>query len=285
MSIDDIGRSKPRAFLGTAGRWNTIAANLLRRGFMRVMLEKLGRRIRPGRGNKDENVAAWLQKHASSYEEYLEEFDTSHKRDFEHFKNRFTSHADRVLSNVPFDLGGAGLSKLLFLLVRKRKPRVVVETGVAAGHSSAAILEALELNGEGELFSSDFPYFRVEKPEQYVGIVVEPERRQRWALHIEGDSQNLPRIVTDIKDRGLNGIDLFHYDSDKTYAGRRWATKFVQRNLNPDSVFLMDDISDNEFFLTLVTRCELPYRVFLEKGKRVGLIEGSALRSADLNKV
>ncbi len=47
---------------------------------------------------------------------------------------------------------------LLYVLVRLLKPDTVVETGVASGHSSAAILQALEDNGnKGKLFSIDLP--------------------------------------------------------------------------------------------------------------------------------
>ena len=55
-------------------------------------------------------------------------------------------------------LGGGGNFILLYFLTRKFN-KVVVETGVAAGWSSLAILGAFEKNGEGKLYSSDFPYF------------------------------------------------------------------------------------------------------------------------------
>jgi hypothetical protein len=43
-------------------------------------------------------------------------------------------------------------------------------------------------------------------------------------------------------------IELFHYDSDKTYAGRRYAMRTVATQLAPDACVLMDDIQDNLFF-------------------------------------
>jgi hypothetical protein len=41
--------------------------------------------------------------------------------------------------------------------VRSLKPRVIVETGVASGLSSAHILRALAANGTGTLHSIDLP--------------------------------------------------------------------------------------------------------------------------------
>jgi hypothetical protein len=45
----------------------------------------------------------------------------------------------------------------LYALIRKRRPGVLVETGVCNGVSSAVMLEALERNGEGRLHSIDLP--------------------------------------------------------------------------------------------------------------------------------
>ena len=54
---------------------------------------------------------------------------------------------------------------ILYLLVRKYRPSLVVETGVAQGVSSRFILEALKDNGEGKLISIDLPNYN---PEGYV---------------------------------------------------------------------------------------------------------------------
>ena len=80
------------------------------------------------------------------------------------------------------------------------------QTGVAAGWSSYAILESLKKNGQGQLYSSDFPYYRLEKPEQYIGILAKNEANiSNWYLDIEGDDKALPEILKRI---GENNIDL-----------------------------------------------------------------------------
>ena len=83
--------------------------------------------------------------------------------------------ANNKLSKLSVSLGGGGNFILLYFLTRKFKPKVVVETGVAAGWSSLAILRAFEKNGEGKLYSSDFPYFRLKNPEQYIGYLAKNE--------------------------------------------------------------------------------------------------------------
>ncbi len=87
-----------------------------------------------------------------------------------------------------------------------------MKPGVAAGWSSCAILEALEVNGsDGRLFSSDFPYIRQRDSAAEIGTLVPAKFRERWRLAVDGDRVNLPRFLDEIKT-----IDLFHYDSDKS---------------------------------------------------------------------
>ena len=53
------------------------------------------------------------------------------------------------LGTVP--MGGPGDFRLVDFLTRHLRPTVVLETGVAAGSTSAAILTAIERNGAGTL--------------------------------------------------------------------------------------------------------------------------------------
>ena len=57
--------------------------------------------------------------------------------------------AKEKLSKLGVSLGGGGNYILLYFLVRKLKPNIVVETGVAAGWSSLAILTAFTKNKKG----------------------------------------------------------------------------------------------------------------------------------------
>ena len=57
--------------------------------------------------------------------------------------------AKNELSKLNVTLGGGGSFGLLYFLIRKIKPMNVVETGVAAGWSSLAILRALKKNDKG----------------------------------------------------------------------------------------------------------------------------------------
>lgn len=160
------------------------------------------------------------------------------------FAEALEERARALLPAVPFDMGGGGDHRFLFWLTRFLRPRVAVETGVAAGWSSAAILEALHRNRRGHLFSSDFPYFRVKDPERFIGILVRPELRERWTLLTRGDRKALPDIL-----RRGGPIDLFHYDSDKRPSGRAFAMNSVLPRLSPGGVAIMDDILNDDWFM------------------------------------
>jgi hypothetical protein len=121
------------------------------------------------------------------------------------------------LAHDGIDLGGGGSIDLIYFICRIIKPAYVIETGVAAGWSSYAILEALSKNEKGHLDSSDLPYFRIEDPEKYIGILVPDELRnvKNWRLETKGDSENLNIFLAEHKK-----FSVVHYDSDKRKSSR-----------------------------------------------------------------
>lgn len=177
-------------------------------------------------------------------------------------------HAAGCLLDLGLDLGGGGHHPLLTFLVRWRRPARVLETGVAAGFSSRAILLALRANGAGELRSSDFPYFRLDDPERYVGFLVEPELRQGWRVEVDGDRTNLPRLLAD-----WPTLNLLHYDSDKSTSGRRFAERLVLPRIAPGGFAVFDDIQDDLSFRRLTQRLDWPWWVFPFEGKHVGVLQ------------
>jgi predicted O-methyltransferase YrrM len=171
------------------------------------------------------------------------------------------------LENLGIDLGGGGSYELLYFLVRKREPAQVLESGVAAGWSTRAILSAMEANGRGELYSSDFPYFRIANPEKYIGILVPEELRgSQWHLFTKGDRANLKRILSH---RPIFGV--VHYDSDKRRKGRSYFLRETAPYLKGDAVVIMDDINDDMFFAEEMAT-DGRHVVFEYNGKFIGLI-------------
>ena len=176
------------------------------------------------------------------------------------------TQAEDLAQRATVQMGGAGDLSLIHAAVRLSGARRAVETGVAYGWSSLAILAALDENGEGLLVSVDMPYPKMGN-EPFVGIVVPRQLRTRWTLIRLPDRNGLKRAIA----RFDGGIDFAHYDSDKSYYGRSFAYPQIWRALVPGGVFMSDDIQDNMRFAEFVAEQNVPFAVTECAGKYVGI--------------
>ena len=245
-----------------------IARNSLKRKNITVMFNKLFLRVKEYSLKKDQkNVYNWCYTNAESYEKFARSLDEELWTETQKICEKIQSDAEEKLAKLNLDLGGGGNYPVLYFLIRHLSAKTVVETGVAAGWSSQAILTALKKNkARGQLYSSDFPYFRYDNPEKLVGYVVDEDLKDNWHLFINGDQNNLPEIS-----EKTETIDLFHYDSDKSYSGRKYALKALGNQLKENSVVIFDDIQDNFHFRDYVEDNKLKYKVFEFEGKYIGL--------------
>ena len=132
--------------------------------------------------------------------------------------------------------GDRSLGELVYALVRKLRPAVVVETGVAQGVTSAYILAGLQDNGLGDLHSIDMP-MRDMINQQLVGAAVPQELRGRWSYHWGPAKRLLPPILAEAG----SGLSLFVHDSDHSYANMRWELETAWRSLAPGGWMVADD--------------------------------------------
>jgi predicted O-methyltransferase YrrM len=219
-----------------------------------------------------EEDLSWLQSNVTDFSLIASQRSPDLWNETEEFYNHFKPIAEKITSDaerqVGYHLGGGGYYPFLYFITRSLKPECVVETGVATGYSSQAFLKAMSINGKGRLFSSDFQMFRLTDPEKYIGIVVDDDLRSDWNLFLEGDEVNLPLILESAK-----RVDIFHYDSDKSYKGRAWATSLLEPRMNEHSFLVMDDIQDNSFFHDYVAeKDKAEWMVFAFENKYVGLV-------------
>ena len=164
-------------------------------------------------------------------------------------------------------MGGAGHIHLLYDCVRLLKAKKIIETGVAYGWSSLAILKALSETNNGKLYSVDMPY-PFKNNEKYVGIVVPKYLKKNWILIREPDR---PGIIKALNKIG-NQLDLCHYDSDKSWWGRHYAYPILWKSLRSGGLFISDDVQDNLYFSKYVKNKSLKFAVVEFEGKFVGLI-------------
>ena len=168
----------------------------------------------------------------------------------------------------------------LYIVVRATRPRVVVETGVLYGASSAHILAALARNGEGELYSIDLPQQPGEPPH---GFLVPDELGGRWNLVVGDSRRELPALL----DR-LSVINLFHHDSLHTFEHMTWEFLTVLSYLTPHGVLSSHDVriahSVREIFRrnAFQSFCErqgLPWETFHNSGLAIANVEPATAKS------
>lgn len=148
-------------------------------------------------------------------------------------------------------------AQYLYWVVRRLKPKVIVQTGVSNGLSSAFIMLALAKNGlDGKLYTVDIPaifdpsdpawtrrgvVYGVAIPEgRSSGWLVPDIYRDRFDAAVGDAKELLPKLI----DR-LDHVDLFFHDSDHSYAHMMFENEQAMRKLAPGGVILADDVSWN----------------------------------------
>jgi predicted O-methyltransferase YrrM len=150
--------------------------------------------------------------------------------------------AESIAIECPVEMGGPGNLDLLYWSAEYLMASRVIETSVAFGWSSLAILLSLKNRRDSKLISTDMPYPN-RNNEPYIGCVVPAEIKSNWRILKYADRQALPRAL-----KILDTIDMCHYDSDKSYDGRMWAYPILWEALRPGGFFISDDINDNVAF-------------------------------------
>jgi hypothetical protein len=144
----------------------------------------------------------------------------------------------------------------LYALCRYLRPRVVVETGVGLGTSSLFILQALEDNGEGTLYSIDKPYAEYQSDAGIVinesaycanddrpGMLVPTELHDRWRLLLGTSHKLLPALC-----EHLCRLDFFFHDSEHTYRNMLQEYTLVWPHLQTRGVLASHDVEWNTAF-------------------------------------
>lgn len=162
------------------------------------------------------------------------------RHEFEKFRSELISnrelweHINHTLSVYTVYGPNLHTSAEIYILCRMWQPELVVETGVASGVSSALILQAMEDNGKGKLFSIDIGkrWF-----DQDIGWLVPDRLRHRWTLKIGASQQLLDPLLKE-----LEQIDVFYHDSLHTYENMIFEYQAAWNYLREKGLLLSHDI-------------------------------------------
>ncbi|MGD0329205.1 MAG: class I SAM-dependent methyltransferase [Nitrososphaeria archaeon] len=169
----------------------------------------------------------------------------------------FLRHIDSCIKQLKGTGGPISFESglLLYVLIRRLDPKIVVETGVANGISSAFILKALNANANGGLYSIDLHYREgvIVPLGKSLGWVIPEELRPRWTLMLGESTRILPKMLD-----GLQSIDIFIHDSRHTYKNMINEYNIVWPYLKDGGILLSDDVIDNNAFLEFADKVKLP---------------------------
>jgi hypothetical protein len=177
------------------------------------------------------------------------------ERFFDHLKKRGFGDLQR------------GQLLILYLIVKKYKPDIVVETGVKFGASSAFMLCAMHENSKGHLYSIDLPPYdasaeivrddsgmpsyiledgqRINVNEEYeIGYLVPEYLKERWTLIIGDAKKQLPILL-----KKLNKISIFFHDSLHTYEQMMFEFENSWQYITKGGILISHDVLLNEAFL------------------------------------
>lgn len=166
----------------------------------------------------------------------------------------------------------AALTAFLYGAVRTFRPAIVVETGVARGVSTRHILEALDANEAGELWSVDLP------PEQHDARFAEEtwasavDSRARWNVVLGYSRAVLPRVL-----RKLGRIDMFVHDSQHSQPNMLAEFRLAWRHLRPNGLLVSDDIHLNAAW-EIFHRSSSAETIIVDPAHKAGLF-GIAVKS------
>jgi hypothetical protein len=172
--------------------------------------------------------------------------------------------------------GDPSLAQAAWSVAIHMRPAVMVETGVARGMTSAAILSALRVNNAGRLYSIDLPPLTRGWAQQS-GVAVDPELRYRWTYIRGSTHRRLPPLLSQ-----LGPIDVFIHDSLHTARTMTFEFRCAWEALRVGGVMISDDIDDSLAFETFVaaqpvTAGPVIGRETSKAGSRFGILrKGSA---------
>jgi predicted O-methyltransferase YrrM len=180
----------------------------------------------------------------------------------EHLLDAGREHQRRVSGGANgYSLGAIGYAEgaYLYAVVRELRPRVMVETGVANGFSTAFLLQALYANGDGHLHSIDLPrevgreyepgaFYEGEgragiPPGSEPGWLIPDALRERWALILGRTQDELPPLL-----ERLGTIDFFMHDSEHSFDCMWFEFNAAWPRLAENGVLVADDVNANEAF-------------------------------------
>ena len=232
--------------------------NLLRAVILRVNYLRFG--------NAHGVSANWLSKHLDNIFTTVTEFSQTSSENLGITRHQIQNGEDIFSETVEAhsrDLFGdsynceSGLASLLYSYILAKKPKIIVETGVANGITTNVIMRALEQTG-GQLHSFDID---PRCASVYTG-------QGKWNFHLLASpyQRDLRSQVSQISE-----IDLWIHDSNHGFTWQEFEYNLAFLRLTKSGVLVSDDIDATPAF-GLLTSKQFSYSAgIFDKRKFIGI--------------
>ena len=117
-----------------------------------------------------------------------------------------------------------------------------------------------------ELTSIDLSY-PTKSSHKYVGMALPSNLKKKFKLFIGIDHDYIKNF-----EKENFFFDFIHYDSDKSYEGRKKNYELIWKILNKNGCFISDDISDNNAFFEFINSKKINCYILKSNKKYVGVV-------------
>ena len=213
---------------------------------------------------KNEFINSWCDRKKITEENFYKKIGIKKWKNFFLENKTFYNSAINKQKKIGFKMGGMAHLNLIYNLTIYLKPKNILETGVAFGWSTLVFV--LSKKNFSKLTSLDLDYPSMSS-HKFVGMALPSNLRTKFKL-LKGVDY---KFLKNFKDK-KKYFDFIHYDSDKSYDGRKKNYNLIWKILEKKGCFISDDISDNSAFYEFINSIKVKYYIIKLEKKFVGIL-------------
>ena len=213
---------------------------------------------------KNEIVQNWCNKNKISEKKFYLKIGLKKVGNFFEEKKSYYNSARLKEKKLDYKMGGMAHLNLIYNLIKHYKSQKILETGVAFGWSTLVFI--LAKKNHSTLTSVDLSY-PTKSSYKFVGRALPSNFKKKFIL-LRGIDYYFLKFFNNQK----KYFDFIHYDSDKSYLGRKKNYELIWKILKKKGCFVSDDISDNPAFYEFVKFNKLNYYILSSNSKFIGVV-------------
>ena len=209
-------------------------------------------------------VKQWCEKKKILEINFYKKIGLYYPKNFFKEKKSYFMSAKLKEKNLNYKMGGMAHLNLIYNLVMFYEPKKILETGVAFGWSTLVFI--ITKSKYSKLTSVDLSY-PTKSSNKLIAMALPSNFKKKFKLLMGIDYYYLKSF----KKNKIN-FDFIHYDSDKSYMGRKKNYDLIWKILSKNGCFISDDISDNSAFYEFVTIKKINYHILKLDNKYIGIV-------------